>query len=238
MNKIKRIIIAICPPLFLKGFYKLKRIISARPVSQKEKLVLNPDKQDLDLYWDPVMAELLETWGEDHAWNEIQMLLVGKKGKVLDIACGTGITIDIVSKNKDLKVYGCDISDFLIQKAINKGINKELLEVCDATNMICYDDNSFDSSYSIGSLEHFTEKGIVKFVEEIYRITDNFSFHMVPISRNGIDNGWISPYQSYFNNSEEWWLEKFKSKFKNVQSINSGWNDDASIGKWFICSKK
>jgi ubiquinone/menaquinone biosynthesis C-methylase UbiE len=142
-----------------------------------------------------------------------------------------------VSKSENFKVYGCDISDFLIGKAINKGINKEWLKVCDATNMDCYKDNSFDYSYSIGSLEHFTDKGILKFVDEVYRITEKFSYHMVPISRNGIDNGWITPNQSYYNNSEEWWMEKFKSKYKNVHSINSGWKDEISIGKWFICSK-
>ena len=72
-----------------------------------------------------------------------------------------------MSKSENFKVYGCNISDFLIGKAINKGINKEWLKVCDATNMDCYKDNSFDYSYSIGSLEHFTDKGILKFVDEV-----------------------------------------------------------------------
>lgn len=237
MNKIKQIIIAICPPAVLKSFSEIKKKKSPKSINKKQVIIASTDSQDLDLYWDPIMAELLETWGEDHAWNEIQMLLVEAKGKVLDIACGTGITINIAAKNKNLQVYGCDISDFLIEKAINRGINKEMLKVCDATNMDCYKDNSFDYSYSIGSLEHFTDIGILKFVEEVYRITENLSYHMVPISRNGIDNGWITPYQSYYNNSENWWMEKFKSKYKNVQSINSGWKDEVSIGKWFVCSK-
>src|SRR5438309_136145 len=78
--------------------------------------VLDPSKQDLGLYWDPEFARVLETWGEDHAWNEIQMFLATSKGRVLDIACGTGVTIDIVARNKRLEVHGCDISDYLIQK--------------------------------------------------------------------------------------------------------------------------
>ena len=236
MNKIKQIIIAICPPIILNSFYKINKKPPIN-INNKQVIVSNTDNQDLNLYWDPKMAELLETWGEDHAWNEIQMLLVEAKGKVLDIACGTGITINIVEKNKNLEVYGCDISDFLIEKAVNKGINKDRLKVCDATNMECYGNNSFDYSYSIGSLEHFTDTGILKFVEEVYRITQNLSYHMVPISSNGIDNGWITPYQSYYNNSEEWWMEKFKSKYKNVQSFKSGWKDEISIGMWFICLK-
>lgn len=237
MNKIKQIIIAICPPIILRSFSKIKKKKSHVKIDNKQVIVSNTDNQDLDLYWDPVMAELLETWGEDHAWNEIQMLLLEAKGRVLDIACGTGVTINIVKKNNNFEVYGCDISDFLIEKAISKGINKESLKVCDATNMNCYENNSFDYSYSIGSLEHFTDIGILKFVEEVYRITDKKSYHMVPVSRNGIDNGWIKPYQSYYNNSEEWWMQNFKTKYKNVVSITSGWKDDISIGMWFICSK-
>ena len=238
MNKIKQILVLLCPPILIKGFYKLKK--STKTIISLNNIPIvksNSDKQDLDLYWNPKMAELLETWGEDHAWNEIQMLLVTSKGKVLDIACGTGVTINIVAKNKNLEVHGCDISDFLIEKALNRGIARELLKVCDATNMDCYNDNSFDFSYSIGSLEHFTDKGIVKFVEEVYRITDKISYHMVPVSRNGINNGWISPYQSYHNNTEEWWMEKFRTKYKNVHSIDSSWKDNISIGKWFVCSK-
>lgn len=199
------------------------------PISAKE--------QDLNVYWDPKMAEILETWGEDHVWNEIQMFLANSHGKVLDIACGTGVTINIVSKNNNIEVYGCDISDFLIEKAINRGIEKKLLNVCDATNMDCYNDNSFEYSYSIGSLEHFTDPGILKFVEEVYRITDKYSYHMVPVSRNGINNGWIKTIQSYYNNSEEWWMEKFRYKYKDVRSIKSGWKDEISIGLWFICKK-
>src|SRR5258705_11924824 len=131
MKEIKQIIIAICPPVILKIFYKIKNKKTPINMKKKQVIVSNTNNQDLDLYWDPVMAELLETWGEEHAWNEIQMLLVEANGKVLDIACGTGITINIVRKNKNVEVYGCDISDFLIEKAVNKGINKERLKVCD-----------------------------------------------------------------------------------------------------------
>ena len=56
-----------------------------------------------------------------------------------------------------------DISDFLINKAKQKGIPSEKLVVCDATKLK-YKENSFDYSFSIGSLEHFTEDQIEKFL--------------------------------------------------------------------------
>src|SRR5215204_4158925 len=78
----------------------------------------SPDSQALDVYWTEEMAKALEVWGADSAWNEIQMVMSPCKGKVLDIACGTGKTIEILSKFPLLEVHGCDISEFLIKKAV------------------------------------------------------------------------------------------------------------------------
>lgn len=228
-----------CPPLIWDLLLSLKKSAQKGDSSKSFNTSSFPytDKQDLDLYWNPEYTKILEEWGKDHVWNEIQMLLNSCKGRVLDIACGSGVTVDIVAQNKNLEVHGCDISDFLIDKAINRGIEKKLLKVCDATNMACYETNFFEYSYSIGSLEHFTDSGILEFVAETDRITTQCSYHMVPISKNGQDNGWIKTKQSYFNNSEEWWIKKFKSKYKHVISIKSGWKDEFSIGMWFICKK-
>ena len=196
----------------------------------------NPDKQDLDLYWNSKYAEVLEEWGKDNTWNEIQMILVSCKGKVLDIACGTGVTIKLLEKYPQLDLFGFDISDLLISKAIEKGIEKEKLKVSDATQTD-YTDNEFDYSYSIGSLEHFTLDGIDKFIAESFRYTRTASFHMVPVSRSGKDEGWMKTMQSFFNNSEEWWQQKFEKKYKKVYSVSSKWNDDISFGRWYLCYK-
>src|SRR3990172_2783527 len=107
--------------------------------------------------------------------------MVNCSGKVLDIACGTGRTMEMVASLPQITVYGCDISDLLIQKAIERGIVQKYLRVCDATNTN-YENDEFDYSYSIGSLEHFTDEGITRFVAECYRITKWRSFHMIPTS--------------------------------------------------------
>lgn len=193
--------------------------------------------QDLNIYWDEEFAEVLETWGEGNVWSEIQFFLVGKKGRILDIACGTGKTIEILSPYKNLDIFGCDISDFLIEKAILRGIMKEKLDICDAAHMQ-YETDFFDYSYSIGSLEHLSDEGISQCIAESYRVTKNISFHTVPISRFEKDEGWITPYQSYFNNSTNWWMEKFKSVYKDVIVLDSNWNDAISKGKWFVCIKE
>ena len=193
-----------------------------------------PSEQDLGVYWDPKMAALLETWGIGNAWNEIQLLLVNASGSVLDIACGTGKVMTLLEPYKQLEVHGFDISDFLIQKAIDRGIPRDRLKIADATKT-GYADKQFDYGYSIGSLEHFTEDGVLGFVAETRRIIRRASFHQIPTSRSGKNHGWIKMQQSYHNNSVAWWLQRFHSAFKTVHVFDSAWNDKISVGKWFVC---
>ncbi|HPD54087.1 MAG TPA: class I SAM-dependent methyltransferase [Bacteroidia bacterium] len=197
------------------------------------------DSQDLDMYFDPEYAKILDNWGADNTWIEIQMLLCNCEGKVLDIACGTGVTISILGKYPKLEVHGCDISDLLIAKAAERGIPKDRLAVTDATQM-SYPNDSFDYSYSIGSLEHFTTNGIDKFIAEASRITRKCSMHMIPTSKSGQNEGWMTTsttIQTFHNNSDAWWLERFKRHFREVHILNSRWNDGISFGRWFVCKR-
>ncbi|MBS1946965.1 MAG: class I SAM-dependent methyltransferase [Bacteroidetes bacterium] len=232
----KKIIKLISPPLFLNIYQKM----TSFKKEKRNELYLKQNTnngQDLEIYWTQEMSEQLEVWGKHSTWIEIECLLVNCRGKVLDIACGTGVNIKSLSKFPFLEVHGFDISDMLLNNAKQKGINPEVLKLYDATNT-GYDDNQFDYSYSIGSLEHFTENGIDLFLKECARYTSKVSFHMIPLSENNLDYGWIKRGQSYFNNSIEWWLPKFKKYFSNVYVINSGWKDEGvSVGKWFICYK-
>lgn len=193
-----------------------------------------PDHQELDVYWDPKMAALLETWGIGNAWNEIQLLLINAQGRVIDIACGTGKVMTLLAPYPNLEVHGFDISDFLIQKAVERGIPRERLTITDATKT-SYADKAFDYGYSIGSLEHFTDDGIVAFTKETRRITSRASFHQIPTSRSGKDEGWIKSLQSYHNNSIDWWLQRFHTAYDKVHVFDSAWNDKISVGKWFVC---
>jgi ubiquinone/menaquinone biosynthesis C-methylase UbiE len=231
---IKKILKLITPPIVVKILSPKRKKGNYSHV--KKFNGKDPEKQDLELYWDQDYAKILEEWGKDSTWNEIQMILATSKGKVLDIACGTGITIKLLEKFKGLDLHGFDISDVLIQKAIEKNIPRHKLKVIDATKTD-YQDDEFDYSYSIGSLEHFTLEGIDSFVKECARYTKIGSFHMVPVSRSNTDEGWMKTTQSFFNNSEKWWYSKFKKEFSQVYSIASKWEDPISHGRWFICIK-
>lgn len=231
MNEIIR---QLLPPIIVTLFRKRKTALingnKSKPINDR------PENQDLNLYWDSDYADILDEWGKDNVWNEIQLIMAPCQGKVLDIACGTGKTIQLLQKFQNLEIHGFDISDLLIQRAIEKKIPAERLKVTDAT-ATSYSNNEFDYSYSIGSLEHFTLEGIDKFIGESYRYTKKVSFHMIPISRDGDNKGWIKTAQSYFNNSEAWWYEKFNAHYPNVFAIASKWEDNISYGRWFACIK-
>lgn len=225
----KKIIKELCPPV-------LWRVASNfRAHFLKPTRYSNASIQDLDVYWEKEMAEVLETWGNGNAWSEVQFLMENCKGTALDIACGTGKVMEILNAVPELEIHGCDISDMLISKAIKRGISEERLTICDAT-ILPYTDDQFDYSYSIGSLEHFTEEGIEKAISEIARVTRKASFHMMPTSRSLLDEGWLKTYQSFHNCSPEWWVLHFKKNFPQVRILKSSWEDKISVGTWFICS--
>ena len=192
-------------------------------------------RQDTDLYFDPNFAETLETWAIDNAWREIRFLLGSRKGKVLDLACGTGRAYDFLHDIDGLEYYGCDLSQPLIDRAVARGIVSNHLLAGDATKLN-YDDGMFDFVFSIGSLEHFSQEGLQQAISECRRISRGINFHQVPVSRSNFDEGWITPYQSYWNNSESWWMSQFEKIFgKNVWVMSSKWSDNKSLGAWFIC---
>jgi ubiquinone/menaquinone biosynthesis C-methylase UbiE len=196
------------------------------------------DRQDIEIYFDPGFAEVLETWAVKNAWREIQVLLGDRSGKVLDLAGGTGRTYDFLKRFTGLEYHGCDISPMLIERAVRRGISQKRVRVLDATKLDCAD-REYDFVFSIGSLEHFTESGLRSAIAECRRVCRGLNFHMVPVSSSGLDEGWITPYQSYWNNSQSWWTNIFKETFSyNVWTMPSKWEDDHSRGVWFVCGEE
>jgi ubiquinone/menaquinone biosynthesis C-methylase UbiE len=227
--QVRRFAEQVCPPILLSPLKRLYRS------SMGTKSAGAPSEQNLAVYWDAAMEEMLETWGEGNVWSEIQLAMAGREGRVLDIACGTGKTIEVLAGETDLELWGCDISDRLISRAVKRGISPERLYVGDATRLP-YEAKFFNYSYSIGSIEHFTEDGIAAMLAECRRVTRKVAFHTHPVSKSGRDEGWITTVQSYFNNSPEWWAEKYRKSFSKVLILDSLWRDERSVGKWFVCS--
>jgi ubiquinone/menaquinone biosynthesis C-methylase UbiE len=198
------------------------------------QIVTKPD----DIYNDPVYVNALDHWGEDTVWKEIQYIMAPLQGSVLDIACGTGKVIEILSYLKRLDIHGFDLSMSCIQKAKDRGIKSENLLVSDATKL-SYPNKLFDYSYSVGSLEHIPDTDAV--ISEIFRVTKYGSYHHFPVSMSGKDEGWMYEYyQWFYNNSVQWWKNKFE-KYYDVDVLPSRYTDNVkflSDGIWLICNPK
>ena len=190
--------------------------------------------QELDVYFEQSFSGILENWAINSAWPEIQFLLKGRAGKVLDLACGSGRAFDFLKSLPGLSYFGCDISKPLIDGAVARGISKDRLLVGDATKLV-YETQEFEYVFSIGSLEHFTIDGLALTLRECKRVSKAINFHMVPVSKSGFNEGWVSSVQSYWNNSETWWFNKFKAEFETVRVMPSNWSDRRSRGVWFMC---
>ena len=157
----------ILPPIII-DFY---RDIYIKNLIRKNRSQVKENEQDVDIYETDLTAEKLNEWGKDTTWNEIQMFFISKKGNILDVACGTGINmLDVQKLSPDANVYGCDISQNLINICLKSGIDKNKL-ICSDAMKINYPENFFDYSYSIGSLEHFTEKGLNDIIGKLHFIT-------------------------------------------------------------------
>ena len=143
------------------------------------------------------MAQVLETWADGNAWLEVQFLMANCQGRVLDIACGTGKTMTLLDRSR-LDIKGCHISDLLIKKAVERGLPPESLRSATRRSFPMRRTNSTIRIRSArSSTSPRTES--VKFIAEAARVTRIGSFHMMPTSRSGGDEGWMKTYQSFHN---------------------------------------
>lgn len=93
-----------------------------------------------------------------------------KKGsKILDTGCGTGNLLHILErKNKNLKLYGVDISEKMLQIARKK------VKMADITNVSVtnldkkFEANYFDYVFSVDAFHHFPNRKTV--MNSFYRI--------------------------------------------------------------------
>lgn len=225
-NNSKQFIRQFIPKSFYQKMSRLKT--SNKPQRSKEE----------HLDWGEHIP-LLETWGKENVWKEIEKFMSDKSGKVLDIGCGTGAVMELLSNQfPELDLYGYDCSENLIKKCIQRGISIEKLKTGNAHDLSVYPDNFFDYAYSIGLLHYLNETDVKLFAKECSRITKKESFHHLPVSASNKNEGWIKTWHSFQNNSAEWWLDKFSGTFPNVTNKSSAWHDDTiSNGEWLICSK-
>lgn len=90
--------------------------------------------------------------------------------KVLEIGCGRGTDLLQYAKSGS-KVFGIDLTESAIKKTkqmfLVYGLDADL-RVCNAEDLSCFDNNSFDVVYSFGVLHHTPDTQ--KAINEVYRV--------------------------------------------------------------------
>lgn len=98
-----------------------------------------------------------------HILNEINQV---KKGNILDVGCGTGEILNILSKS-NYNLYGIDISENMLKKAKTKLKNSAKLTVGDSEHLP-YEDNKFDIIICNDSFHHYPNP--LKALNEMKRV--------------------------------------------------------------------
>jgi len=178
------------------------------------------------------------------AHNIIKYLDLKENEKVLDYGCAKGYLVKAF-RILDIEAYGCDISDY----AINK-VDAEIREYCklikDEKELIPFDFN-FDWTMTKDVLEHLEEEILDKFILQSYQKSKK-CFHIIPLSDEG--NNHIVPEYALdkthvLMRSKDWWIKKFESfgwrfisfNYK-VKGIKENWTKKYEKGNGFFIFEK
>ena len=92
-----------------------------------------------------------------------------KDKSVLDIACGTGFGVDILSKSGASSVLGVDIDQSAISYAVENYGSDKVKFVSGSAESIEAPDNSFDVIVSFETIEHLEDELRSKYLDELFR---------------------------------------------------------------------
>jgi ubiquinone/menaquinone biosynthesis C-methylase UbiE len=142
----------------------------------------------------------------------ISKINIKKTNKVLDIGCGYGFFSEKINKSVD-EVFAIDIVDEIIKfnkKNASPGINYLTM----SATSLKFEDNLFDLSFSLMSLQHLPHSLKLKAISEICRVTKNKGYILLIES--------IKPEEKsahVFPLSFDSWIEAFEMNHAKLQLV-------------------
>lgn len=107
---------------------------------------------------------------------------------LLDVGCGTGFLIDLLSKQRPARYVGLDLSEKMLEVARGKAIAGATFVVGTA-DRLPFDDNSFDVVTCSQSFHHYPYPD--KAMAEVYRVLKPGGLYILSDTGIGGVGGWI-----------------------------------------------
>jgi len=143
----------------------------------------------IDLKTGRQIGRNVESMRRYHGDNFIMYELAASriKGKVLDIACGTGVGTTFLSGHTK-EVVGVDIDDETIAYCLNHHKRKNLRFIkSDATKRLPFKDKSFDTITTFETIEHLYQGDRKKYLKQLLRVLKDDGTILLSTPQNGID---------------------------------------------------
>ena len=175
--------------IFIRGKNRAKRIIKRFFTKQDfEKLT----KDFFDMKASVYDEEELEVYSEDSCMAVVDALKDKKYKSLLDIGCGTGHLISLLSKNKKADYVGLDLSSEMVNVANKKKI-KYAKFVEGSAEHLPFSKKSFDIVTCSESFHHYVDPN--KAMREAYRVLKKGGYYIVADK----DVGRLVWYHNFYN---------------------------------------
>lgn len=178
-------------------------------------------------------AKIFKKWQKKIRGKVIKEAEIKKNLKILDAGCGTGELLKLLLfQKKNLKLYGIDVSDKMLEVARKKLNNKAKLKMSSIENMD-FKDNFFDYAFSEDAFHHYADYDLA--MKNFYKILKrngklvaaDFNFGIVG---NKIFH-WLEPGNNKMHSRKEF-IELFKKYgFKNIKQKKINFIQILTIGE-------
>ena len=193
----------------LDSLPKPKRNIEKR-LESKDPKVIAIAKQYGQLYWDGPRDYGYGGYYYDGRWRSVAKDIIDiyelRDGhRILDVGCGKGFLLkDLLLENKNLNVFGLDISQYAINNSEEEVFGRIHLGTAES---LPFPDDSFDFVISLNTIHNFKRNNAIKAVKEIERVSKGKSFIQVDSFYNEkqkeIFESWVLTAE-YYDYPEEW----------------------------------
>ena len=191
------------------------------PTIFKTLHVSNIDElRDLYKNWDDYEHDAIQLAGYvgHHVTTDVLLrYLDNTKAKILDAGCGTGLVGNILYNKSYKNIVGVDFSQEMLDRAFKKNIYQSL-NLCDLTQKLDFEDNSFDAIVCAGTFTcgHVGPEALF----EMVRITKKEGYISFTVRKQEWE---ASPYEKIIKDLENSML------WKKIEHHTSDYNTQEGI---------